>query len=162
MLFPPEQIANLYIGPLDVTMAGQPATMVDIERPDPARFPRFAEAQGQAIVADLGPGDAILIPTLWWHEIRATGALNVLVNYWWTRGTPDAPFLALVHAILAVRDRPAAERAALRTWFDHYVFGDDAPAVADHLPVEARGVLGAPGPERDARIRGYLRQMLGG
>lgn len=162
VLFPPEQIVNLYIGPLDVTMAGQPATMVDIERPDLARFPRFAEAQAHAIVADLGPGDAILIPTLWWHEIRATGALNVLVNYWWTRGTPDAPFLALVHAILAVRDRPAAERAALRTWFDHYVFGDDAPAVADHLPREARGVLGEPNADRDARIRGYLRQMLGG
>ncbi|MDJ0276979.1 cupin-like domain-containing protein [Sphingomonas sp. 2R-10] len=161
VLFPPEQVANLYIGPLDVTMAGQPATMVDIERPDLARFPRFAKAQAHAVVADLAPGDAILIPTLWWHEIRASGALNVLVNYWWTRGTPDAPFLALVHAILAVRDRPAAERAALRTWFDHYVFGDDAAGVADHLPVAARGILGAPGAERDARIRGYLRQMLG-
>jgi hypothetical protein len=161
VLFPPEQAANLYVGPLDVTMAGQPTSMVDIERPDPARFPRFAAAQATAGVAHLAPGDAILIPAMWWHEIRATGALNVLVNYWWTRGTPDAPFAALIHAILAVRDRPPAERAALRAWFDLYVFGDDARAVADHLPAAARGILAPPVPERDARIRAYLRQMLG-
>src|SRR3546814_4100254 len=33
-LFPPDQIANLYVGPLDVTMAGQPASMVDLAAPD--------------------------------------------------------------------------------------------------------------------------------
>ena len=162
VLFPPEQAANLYVGPLDMTMAGQPTSMVDLERPDLARYPRFAAAQAAASVAHLEPGDAILIPTMWWHEIRARGPLNVLVNYWWTRGTPDAPFAALIHAILAVRDRPPAERAALRAWFDLYVFGDTATAVADHLPSASRGILGPPAPERDARVRGYLRQILGG
>ncbi|MEH3102580.1 MAG: cupin-like domain-containing protein [Sphingomonas phyllosphaerae] len=161
VLFPPAQAVNLYVGPLDVTMAGQPTSMVDIERPDLARFPRFAAAQETACVARLAPGDAILIPAMWWHEIRATGTLNVLANYWWTRGTPDSPFAALIHAILAVRDRPAAERAALRDWFDLYVFAEDARAVADHLPSAARGILGPPSPTRDARIRAYLRQMLG-
>lgn len=160
VLFPPEQAANLYVGPLDMTMAGQPTSMVDLEQPDLARFPRFASAQASAQVALLEPGDAIYIPAMWWHEIRAEGALNLLVNYWWTRGTPDAPFSALIHAILAVRDRPAAERAALRDWFDLYVFGEDATRVADHLPPSARGILGPPGPDRDERIRGFLRRML--
>lgn len=162
VLFPPEQAENLYVGPLDVTMAGQPTSMVDLERPDPARFPRFATAMAAAEVAELEPGDAIYIPTMWWHEIRADGPLNLLVNYWWTRGTSDAPFAALIHAILAVRDRPAAERAALKRWFDLYVFGDAATQVGDHLPPAARGILGPPHPERDALIRGYLRRMLGG
>lgn len=161
VLFPPEQPANLYVGPLDMTMAGQPTSMVDLEQPDLARFPRFASAQASAQVVLLEPGDAIYIPAMWWHEIRAEGALNLLVNYWWTRGTPDAPFSALVHAILAVRDRPAAERAALREWFDLYVFGEEATRVADHLPPSARGILGPPSPERDERIRGFLRRMLG-
>ena len=35
---------NLYVGPLDLTPAGQPVTLVDIRNPDLERFPRFAEA----------------------------------------------------------------------------------------------------------------------
>ncbi|WP_308814512.1 cupin-like domain-containing protein [Sphingomonas sp. GV3] len=162
VLFPPDQVGNLYIGPFDATMAGQPTSMVDLERPDHARHPLFRVAQEAAQVADLSPGDAIFIPAMWWHEIRATGPLNVLVNYWWTVGTSDAPFAALVHGILAIRDRPASERAAFRAWFDHYVFGEGARGAADHLPPSARSVLGPPGPERDARVRGFLRRMLGG
>jgi hypothetical protein len=43
-LFPPEQVANLYIGPLDLTPAGQPVSLVDHAQPDLERFPRYAEA----------------------------------------------------------------------------------------------------------------------
>lgn len=42
-LFPPDQTANLYIGPLDHNVAGQPLSMVDMADPDFARFPRFRE-----------------------------------------------------------------------------------------------------------------------
>ncbi len=43
-LFPPEQIANLYVGPLEFTLAGQPISMVRLDAPDHARFPRFRDA----------------------------------------------------------------------------------------------------------------------
>ncbi len=33
-LFPPAQTPNLYVGPLDITIAGQPVSMVDIRDPD--------------------------------------------------------------------------------------------------------------------------------
>ncbi len=66
VLFPPEQAANLYVGPLDMTMAGQPTSMVDLEQPDLARFPRFASAQASAQMVLLEPGDAIYIPAMWW------------------------------------------------------------------------------------------------
>jgi len=36
--FRPDQIRNLYVGPLDLTPAGQPITLVDIRNPDLERF----------------------------------------------------------------------------------------------------------------------------
>lgn len=160
ILFPPDQGRNLYVGPLDRTIAGQPTSMVDVESPDLALHPRFAAAMATMQVAELEPGDAIFVPSLWWHDVKASGPLNVLVNYWWGQRADASPFAALIHALLAVRDLPPAERAAVRSWFDHYVFGEDAVAAADHLPVAMRGILGAPSPERDAMIRGYLMRAL--
>ncbi len=87
-MFPPDQISNLYVGPLDLTPAGQPVSLVDIRNPDLERFPRFAAALEVAEVAELGPGDAVYVPALWWHHVEALDDFNVLVNYWW-REVPE-------------------------------------------------------------------------
>ena len=63
-LFPPEQIANLYIGPLGHAPTGTPISLVSLANPDFKRFPRFREALAAALVAELAPGDAVYIPTL--------------------------------------------------------------------------------------------------
>src|SRR5688572_16042964 len=60
-LFPPGQISNLYVGPLDLTPAGQAISLVDFARPDYTRFPHFAQAAQAARVAELAPGDAVFI-----------------------------------------------------------------------------------------------------
>ena len=159
-LFPPEQLAHLYVGPLDHTMAGPPSSMVDPDAPDLARYPRFAEALAEAQVAELEPGDAIFIPPIWWHHVRAFDRFNVLVNYWWEHRS-GAAFVALVHAMEAVRDLPAAEKAAWRGWFDHLVFAPHADRAADHLPAAARGIMGAASASRSAKIRQFLLGMLG-
>ncbi|MDH7970774.1 cupin-like domain-containing protein [Sphingomonas sp. AR_OL41] len=159
-LFPPDQLANLYIGPLDHTLAGPPVSMVDPEAPDLERYPRFAEAWRNAQTAELGPGDAIFMPALWWHHVKALDPINVLVNYWWGEDSAASPFLALVHAMMAVRDLPDAERAAWRGWFDHLVFDANAPQAGAHLPERVRTVLGAPSDERSARIRRFLIAAL--
>lgn len=158
-LFPPEQLTNLYVGPLDRTFAGPPTSMVDPEVPDLARYPRFAEAQKTMLFADLGPGDAIVIPPLWWHHVRARDRLNVLVNYWWDHRS-GAAFLALIHAVMAVRDLPMAEKAVFQNWFDHLVFSGDSATAAAHLPENARTVLGPASPERTERLRSFLIGML--
>jgi hypothetical protein len=82
-LFPPEQIANLYIGPLDYAPTGVPMSLVSLHAPDLVRFPRFKEAVAVAVTAELGPGDAIFIPPLWWHHVESLEPFNLLVNYWW-------------------------------------------------------------------------------
>jgi Cupin-like domain len=61
-MFPPDQIGNLYVGPLDLTPAGQPISLVDVRHPDLMRFPRYSAALEAAEVAELSPGDAVYIP----------------------------------------------------------------------------------------------------
>jgi len=141
-LFPPDQIANLYPGPLEPTPAGQVVTMVDIANPDLERFPDFAKAMAMGEIADLEPGDALIYPALWWHQVEALDAFNAMINYWWN-ATPsfvDTPMITLLHGLISLRDRPDTEKDAWRALFDYYVFGP-ADRAAAHLPVEARGAL---------------------
>lgn len=160
-LFPPEATADLYVGPLNITLAGQPVSMVDPLAPDHARFPRYAMAESLAQVADLEPGDAIYIPTMWWHHVAASAPINLLVNYWHNDAARGGGFLALVHAMLAIRDQPAGQRAAWRHWFEHFVFGEDAREAAAHLPPHAQGVSGPASPTRDEQMRRFILQVLG-
>lgn len=160
-LFPPEQIANLYPGPLEPTPGGQVVTMVDLARPDLARYPRFAEAMEAAIIADLAPGDVLYYPAMWWHQVDALGPFNVLANYWWNPVPAflDTPQTTLLHALLSLRDRPAGEKAAWRAVFDYYVFGDSAQPGA-HLPEHARGPLAPLDPMAARRLRAQLLNRL--
>lgn len=161
-LLPPDQVGNLYIGPLENTLAGQPTSLVDFNAPDLTRFPRFAEAMRHAQVAELGPGDAVFIPSMWWHHVEALAPVNLLVNCWWRRSPPhmDSPMAALLLALMTVRDLPPEQRDAWRALFDHYVFdaGDDTAA---HLPPRARQVLAAPLDEHATRaLRARLLRRL--
>jgi len=159
-LFPPEQVSNLYVGPFHHTIAGPPVSMVDIENPDFERYPKFAEALAHGLVADLDPGDALFIPPIWWHNVKATAAFNVMVNYWWGEPHAISPMGALNHAILAMRDLAPAQRVAWRRWFDHYVFDDAAPHAGDHLPAHALGVLAPPSDLRNARFTAQIAEGL--
>jgi len=143
-LFPPEQIENLYVGPLEFTPAGQPISLVDFAQPDYQRFPRFAEARKAARVAELAPGDAVFIPSMWWHHIESLDTFNVLVNYWWRQSPAymDSPIGALMLALMTVRDLPPAQRAAWEHLFQHYVFRASDQTAA-HVPQKAQRALGA-------------------
>jgi hypothetical protein len=160
-LFPPEQLRNLYIGPLDFTPAGQAISLVDFHRPDPQRFPRFAEALEHAQAAELEAGDAIFIPSMWWHHVEALDPFNILVNYWWRQspGFMDTPTNALMLALMTMRDLPPAQRAAWQELFRHYVFESDSSEAA-HIPPNARSVL-APLTDAGARVlRGQILNRM--
>ncbi|MGN6121037.1 MAG: cupin-like domain-containing protein [Rhodanobacter sp.] len=162
-LFAPEQVRNLYVGPLDFAPTGAAIGMARLDRPDDPRYPRLKDALAAAQVAELHPGDAIYIPPMWWHHVESLEQINALVNYWW-KPVPaggDAPATALgclMHCILVFRALPPAERAAWKGLLDHYVFGDDDPTA--HIPAERRGILGALTPGQLAEFRETIRRYL--
>jgi hypothetical protein len=160
-MFPPEQIVNLYVGPLDFTLAGQPISMARLESPDFVRYPRFHAALATAESAELEPGDAIYVPYMWWHHVVSHDAFSALVNYWWDDARPwmGSPLEALIHALLAVRDLPAERRAVWREVFDHFIFQPGGEAVA-HLEPRQRGILSDTSPALAAHIRGLLINSL--
>lgn len=160
-LFPPDQLANLYVGPIDFTPAGQSISLVDFDNPDFDNYPRFAEALEHASAGELEPGDAIYIPSMWWHHVEGLESLNILINHWW-RTCPaymGAPQDALLQAILSIRDLPEEQRAAWRGIFDHYVFQADE-ANLEHIPAGRRGVLGELDETAARKLRATLRNNL--
>ncbi|MBV9697883.1 MAG: cupin-like domain-containing protein, partial [Gammaproteobacteria bacterium] len=102
-LFPPEQVGNLYVGPLDYAPTGAPMSLVRLHAPDFERFPRFRTALAAARRAELGAGDVMFIPPLWWHHVESLEPLNVLVNYWWHAGgaplNANSGYDSLLHAM---------------------------------------------------------------
>jgi len=141
-LFPPDQIGNLYVGPVDFAPTGAPISL--------------AHAQ----VAELGPGDALFIPPLWWHHVRSLELCNILINYWWgaSHGN-NAGLDCLTHALISLRRMPAPQRAAWAALFQHYVFADADEAVA-HIPGPRRGVLGSLDAKELAARRALLAEKL--
>jgi hypothetical protein len=160
-LFPPSELDNLYVGPLDFTPAGQAISLVDFAQPDFEKFPKFADALKNAQVAELGPGDAIFIPSMWWHHIESLDSLNVLVNYWWRQspGYMDSPMNALMLAIMSVRDLPKEQRNAWHNLFRRYVFEADESTAA-HIPEQARRVLAPLDAEAARELRARLLKKL--
>jgi hypothetical protein len=161
-LYAPELIGDLYVGPIDNTMAGQPVSLAASSPADDNRYPRFAAIRDQALTAELGPGDALYLPKLWWHQVEATAPFNVLVNYWWDAfpSGPDAPYTAMLLSMIAIAERPAPERRAWKALFDHYVFRENGHPLA-HLPPDRHGLLG-PLAENYGKLRARVMHLLRG
>ncbi|HEY6527788.1 MAG TPA: cupin-like domain-containing protein [Cellvibrionaceae bacterium] len=160
-LFPPNQFENLYFGPLEPTPGGQAISMVNFKRPDYKLHPRFKIAESAAHVAELGPGDAIYIPSMWMHHVEGLNHFNILVNFWWN----DAPIYTgaamnvLYHAFLSLRDKPAHEKAGWKHLFDYYIFGE-ASRSTEHLPESAHGYLGALDEVKARQLRAFIINKL--
>ena len=162
-VFPPEQVGNLYIGPLLRTPGGSPISVVDLRAPDHTKFPKFAEALESAQEAVLEPGDAIYIPILWWHGVESLDPLNVLVNYWWNDATAahHKPILALIHSMALMSGMPADQREVWRTFFDHFAFQTDGDPGA-HLPSDLRDVMGELSSEDRDQVIAFIAERLKG
>lgn len=160
VLFPPEQVSNLYIGPLDFTPSGQAISLVDFYQSDFDRFPKFADAIPHAQVANLEPGDALFIPSMWWHHVESLSAVNGLVNYWW-RSSPafmGNPADVLTHAMMSLKGLPKEQKQAWQALLDHYVFNDED--ISAHVPAHLKGALGSIDEQQARKLRAQLLQRL--
>lgn len=167
-LFAPEQIGNLYFGPLEHAPTQAPVSLVDVQAPDLTRFPRAAQALAAGLSAELAPGDALFMPPLWVHSVVSLEAFNGLVNYWWRPETApgagaDSPSAALWLAALTFRNLPEAERRDWQRLFALLAFDlPDDPAQGDwaHLPAERRGLLGTPGAAEVQALRQRIKTQI--
>lgn len=160
-LFPPEELENLYVGPLHMTPSGREVSLVDSHDPDFDKYPLFRKALESALVAELEPGDALFVPSMWWHQVEGLDGLNVLINYWWRQspGYMSTPVNALNLALLTIRDLPAEQRRAWQNMFQYYVF-NAAEDTFDHIPERARGLLGPIDEQIARQLRADLLNRL--
>ncbi|HEX7917584.1 cupin-like domain-containing protein [Rudaea sp.] len=155
-LFPPDQVRNLYVGPIDFAPTAAAISLPPLDAIDDSRWPKLREALDHAQTAELHPGDAIYIPPVWWHHVASLERLNALVNFWWhTDGVTEPGLHALMHCLLAYKSMPPAERGAWKALLDHYVFGEEEPGA--HISAERRGVLGTLTPDVLARLKRLAR-----
>ena len=98
---------------------------------------------------------------MWWHNVEALDAFNVMVNYWWNVSPAfiDTPMTTLLHAILSLRDRPEQEKQAWKQLFDYYVFAN-SERPREHLPEHAQGILGELDEAKARRLRAEILQRL--
>ena len=160
-LIPPNQLENLYVGPIDFTPAGRAVSMVDLQNPDLDKYPKFASALEHALTAELSPGDVIYIPSMWWHAVEGLDDFNVMLNFWWREnptflGGPDA---AMKLAIATIRDLPHPEKQHWKQLFEYYVFNNSEDNTA-HIPEKSRGVLGRINSDLARKIKSYLLEVL--
>ncbi|HSG59968.1 MAG TPA: cupin-like domain-containing protein [Pseudomonadales bacterium] len=160
--FPTSQIDNLYVGPIDRTPSGQPISLVNFDQPDFEAFPLFTEALKHAQTVVLEAGDAIFIPSMWWHHVKSLSSCNMLVNYWWiddVSGMRGSPFNALLHAVMGLRHLSPVQKKAWQHIFNYYIFESDRHDMS-HIPAHAQGYLGELKPEDVFRLRSDLINRL--
>lgn len=163
-LYAPELVGRLYMGPIDHTMAGPPVSLAaSADAPDPQRYPLFEQIRGEALVAELEPGDALYLPKLWWHQVESLAPFNAMINHWWDAFSagPDAPYTSLLFAMIAIAERPPAERQAWKAFFDHFVFRTEGHPLR-HLPEAQHGLLGPLKPDNYNIIRARIMRLMRG
>ncbi len=160
-LFPPDQLPNLYPGPLDWAPGGQPISLVDFSNPDYEAFPNFTKALEFAQVATLEPGDGLYIPSMWWHHVESLEVFNILINYWWRQSPTymDTPANALLYGLMSIRDLPTEQKQVWRDMFDYYIFDADINTHS-HIPQQARGSLGLIDESLSRKIRSLLLKKI--
>jgi len=94
IMFPPEELPNLYPAPFDKKLGGVIASLVNVFDPDLVKFPLFKKALKRVKVAVINPGEFLYMPPLWWHAVEGEG-FNVGLNCWFFDASEKNEFVKL-------------------------------------------------------------------
>ncbi|HZJ35688.1 MAG TPA: cupin-like domain-containing protein [Gillisia sp.] len=112
ILYPPSQTKYLYKVPYSIVSMEQ----IDMEHPDFKRYPALLKAKGYEVT--LKPGDALFIPSKWWHFIKyETPCLSLTL-----RSLPTSPkkILEVLRSIILFRNYDNLMRKLRgQRWIDH-------------------------------------------
>ncbi|MFT7528165.1 MAG: hypothetical protein ACI9LY_003325 [Arenicella sp.] len=160
-LFPPDQIENLYVGPTLDAPGGVPISMVNLKNPDFDEYPKFRGALASAQEALLAPGDAIFIPSPWWHAVESLEPVNVLINYWWggLQQGSLSPNHSLLHSMLTIAKLSPAQRESWRHFFNYFVFQTQGDPAA-HLPSDLKDIVTELSPDQRSAVYEFLKDRL--
>jgi hypothetical protein len=161
VLFPLEQLENLYVGPLLLTPAGTPISMVDLRAPNFNLYPNFRKALAVAQEVVLQPGDALYIPSFWWHNVESKNSISGLVNYWWNDIDSQmvTPYQSMLHSLLSIPALPLKQRLVWQKLFDYYVFQISSQPTA-HLPNDLEDIISTLPVERKKHLMNLLAKAL--
>jgi hypothetical protein len=101
LLFSPAQIDRLYPFEPGGPNPAHNCSAVDVEAPDPEKFPAFTGAR--ALRAELTAGDLLFIPAWWSHTFFHRGEFNSNVNFWWKPEHPRDNAVSRREEMLAPR-----------------------------------------------------------
>lgn len=160
-VFPPDQVENLYVGPLDLTPAGQAISLVNHRTPDFDIHPKYKQALTMGQETELHPGDILLLPSMWWHSVESLDSVNGLINYWWQQSPIEsgAPMDALLHALMNINALPPHQKQAIEALFKHYIFSKEENRFS-HIPKHAQGILDSSNSLNVRKLRAMLLNKL--
>ena len=132
MLWPPEADAWLYV-------EGSSSRVCDIDRWNDDDWPRYRASVGYRLECELGPGDVLFIPALWFHNVTSIG-FSVALNVFW-RSHPEVHALYDAKDLYGNRDPPPATRALA------------------HVDAAAAELAALPSPFREFYVRRAIRAL---
>lgn len=95
LLFAPEDGPMLYPYP-----KGHPLdrkSRLDFASPQLDAFPLAAGLRGRGMLAVIRPGDALYLPSHWWHAVHSLEPETLAVNFWWPP-SPNPSLMPWQHA----------------------------------------------------------------
>lgn len=112
LLYPPEQTKYLYKVPYSIVSM----EIIDMDNPDLEKYPALAKASGYEVI--LEHGEALYIPSQWWHFIKyETPCLSLTL-----RSLPTSPgkILEVLNNLLVVRNYDNLMRKIKgQAWIDY-------------------------------------------
>lgn len=112
ILYPPDQTRYLYKVPYSIVSM----EIIDMDNPDFSKYPALAKAKGFEVI--LGHGEALYIPSHWWHFIKyETPCLSLTL-----RSLPSSPkqILEVLNNLLVIRNYDNLMRKMKgQAWIDY-------------------------------------------